>query len=655
MRLIGIYIYPETAGITKVLKPGWFPFGNYPAPERDIRIPYAEFPYEIERIYSGNREISISVSAIVGKNGSGKSTLLDILYRIINNFAIFCIGKTRSQNRYRRLHFVYGVYADLYYDLDGIQYRIIVRNTEIFFEKAKYEKFENITFSQTQSNLNKLSKFFYTIATNYSLYAYDPNDYLQETHTDIPDGKDNSAWINGLFHKNDGYLTPIVLTPFRNDGTIQGAREKHLAEQRINCMSLMAAAHGTDFLPGYEAWEISVRLVPNFEKDRIESLKESLARHSSWMNAQLMVEEFENVWLEQIRRIASIPIDRMRTDRFKLSVFYLAYKSIKLAATYEDYAIAFHLHEDNEKYSSQNEQRQYYSGIIHNRAESLIKKIFKDMDSTGGEHNHLILKIEQTWNDFLFYAKNKNFSWRVGDVVNVPEWLRYHQIQTYSELFRVMPPPFLKATLTFRKRTLNENEREFTGWHSFGKDSILTLASMSSGERHLLYAVSYVLYHLKNLQSVRSDANRIKYHNILLVFDEIEMFLHPEYQRRFIGMLLDSLEWAKLYSHEIRSIQILIATHSPFTLTDIFTHNTLYLKDGKAETVKEESFGANYYDMLANSFFFESSAIGEIASRYISMCAREQNTERLKTLLNYVGDRLIANYLYNQTIRDENK
>ena len=29
-----------------------------------------------------------------------------------------------------------------------------------------------------------------------------------------------STWIDEMFHKNDGYMTPIVLNPYRNHGTI---------------------------------------------------------------------------------------------------------------------------------------------------------------------------------------------------------------------------------------------------------------------------------------------------------------------------------------------------------------------------------------------------------------------------------------------------
>lgn len=61
---------------------------------------------------------------------------------------------------------------------------------------------------------------------------------------------------------------------------------------------------------------------------------------------------------------------------------------------------------------------------------------------------------------------------------------------------------------------------------------------MSSGERQMLYSLSYVLYHIKNIQSVKEDENRVGYHNICLIFDEVELYYHPDYQRRFLGMLL---------------------------------------------------------------------------------------------------------------------
>lgn len=66
------------------------------------------------------------------------------------------------------------------------------------------------------------NNLFYTIVTNYSLQAFNANDYFfEECHKlKIGEKKDefgDNIWINSLFHKNDGYMTPIVLNPYRDN------------------------------------------------------------------------------------------------------------------------------------------------------------------------------------------------------------------------------------------------------------------------------------------------------------------------------------------------------------------------------------------------------------------------------------------------------
>lgn len=55
------------------------------------------------------------------------------------------------------------------------------------------------------------------------------------------DGK----WVRGLLHKNDGYLTPLVVVPYRDDwGNINISNEKDLAEQRLATLSLLFWSQG---------------------------------------------------------------------------------------------------------------------------------------------------------------------------------------------------------------------------------------------------------------------------------------------------------------------------------------------------------------------------------------------------------------------------
>ena len=151
--------------------------------------------------------------------------------------------------------------------------------------------------------------------------------------------------------------------------------------------------------------------------------------------------------------------------------------------------------------------------------------------------------------------------------------------------------------------------------------------------------------YLKNIESIKPDKERVKYRNICLVFDEIELYFHPDFQRRFIRMLLEALSWCNISNRSIKSIQILLVTHSPFILTDIFTHNTLYLRNGTAVEVEGETFGANYYDLLNSSFFFDASAVGEISTNFIRELSTNTKRKQVNNLLEYVGDQMIKSYI----------
>ncbi|MBY0534328.1 MAG: AAA family ATPase [Chitinophagaceae bacterium] len=133
--------------------------------------------------------------------------------------------------------------------------------------------------------------------------------------------------------------------------------------------------------------------------------------------------------------------------------------------------------------------------------------------------------------------------------------------------------------------------------------------SVSSGEYSLLSLVGKVIH----------AVDQKKYHNLFL-FDEVDVNLHPEWQRKLVNIIIKIIQH-KYYG---RSSQIVFTTHSPFILSDIISENVLYLDkkiNGEVYARKPKSqitFGANIYKMLSDSFFMKEAFIGDFALQFIS-------------------------------------
>lgn len=133
--------------------------------------------------------------------------------------------------------------------------------------------------------------------------------------------------------------------------------------------------------------------------------------------------------------------------------------------------------------------------------------------------------------------------------------------------------------------------------------------------------MSTLVYHLINLNSVSPDA--VRYRDVNIVLDEIEVCFHPEYQRMFISRLLQLLD-TQLGFNACFNLHIWITTHSPFILSDIPQPFVTYMDEGrwiKPGEVKERGilnpFAANVNDILHQSFFLDKGFMGEFAKTKI--------------------------------------
>lgn len=144
--------------------------------------------------------------------------------------------------------------------------------------------------------------------------------------------------------------------------------------------------------------------------------------------------------------------------------------------------------------------------------------------------------------------------------------------------------------------------------------------SLSSGEQHLMNSILTIAYHNYNLLSVKGGDGLKKYKNINLIFDELELYLHPEYQRRYVKNLLEMLSKIREITNQYEiSYNIMMVTHSPFILSDIPSQNILKLENGEPKPNDNiNSFAANIYDLLNDEFFLKNGAVGAYSQNYIN-------------------------------------
>lgn len=151
---------------------------------------------------------------------------------------------------------------------------------------------------------------------------------------------------------------------------------------------------------------------------------------------------------------------------------------------------------------------------------------------------------------------------------------------------------------------------------------------ISSGERAIYTLASRLIGVIFNKQGEIHHAaiNKIIYDNkfdgktIIILLDEPDLQLHPEWQQKFISLLLNLLY---VYFPKVK-FQIILTTHSPILLSDIPSKNVIFINknpDGTSKVCSElnikETFAANIHTLYNNSFFLDGIPIGEFAKHKI--------------------------------------
>jgi len=675
--------------IRKALKEKtWYPFGQYQEPTAENgwkwRMPKqryegrAAIEHEdgaIDKVYQTLAEnpkesLEITVNCIVGMNGSGKSSLLDILYRIINNFSYRLIDEAWIENtpeknpqRGHYLSYAHGFEATLFFESDGVLGSIYSCYENVYFSyysESKDARFEHFKIERPISNtkLEQITRhMFYTICTNYSIHSLNELDYTPNPlWLEYSDSNINGRWIKGLFHKNDGYVVPITMVPYRNeDECIDINNENYLAKQRLATLAVLFASQGKPFLNDYRVEGFKCRFNHKAKNDFDGRYKE-LFKKSFPSNKQSgkLKKEITDCWKKNL--IGYFDNDFLTLQQVVKNTIlaYLSYKTLKTCIHYRKYGELLGIKSiQGEKLNDTGVSELSIEWSPYS-VNTVVKEILFQEPSI-----HVNQKIQQVLNFIkkrIYSTENlsipKEAKSREKEIMDdrafgwmeIPIHMLYSEtregkqirkpFKTYDAAYLNMPPAFFEWDMVLTKGKNGTPE---------------TLSQMSSGERQLLHSLSYIIYHIKNIESVTDGSYRVKYHNISLVFDEAELYYHPDFQKKFVGNLIKMLSWCHINHSIIRGVNLLIVTHSPFVLSDIPLSHTLYLKDGSVVNKEKETFCGNVHEMLGGNFFMEYS-IGDVARENIEEIIRlynqkDDDKKQDNNCMQYRDNRIRYNYI----------
>jgi predicted ATPase len=590
---------------------------------------------------SNNKKITININAIVGENGSGKSTLIELLYWI--NYNLGCrFGlleyEFKKKARVEKYNINKDLDVELFYSINSSTYYLLkfkdgeIKQYQISFSANEFKETDNMRW-QTISDIGALQDFFYSVVVNYSQYALNSLEI--------------GEWINPLFHKNDGYQTPIVINPMRKDGNIDINRERLLLSRRLQSNVLERPKKDgfgnlRNLANGKIASKIKALYNPNYFEEILEDAEE--------IHDDLFLETFN-----AIKKISKIPaledIDFPNTQlyeyeddkdesfkRFVVAITnYVYYKLRKIANNYPIYG----------------DYRDY----------TRIKNIYDLLKAVYESYSHISFKIKGAILHLIYYKEiygqllfGEYFKIDIEDFSLLIDEIKRNN-KFYINTYMMALPSFFDVEI------VPEND--------------LTVGSFSSGEKQRIYSISSIIYHLINLNSVEQQKllkggvyTRYKYIN--LVLDEIEMYYHPEWQRTYISDLLNYIQNIDPRNlDKIEAINIIFITHSPFILSDIPNSNILYLAIGddkktKQEDSKKQTFAANIHDILATSFFLKKGFMGEFAkSRILELVKYIENKdstiksyEEAKLLMSIIGEPILKErleFMLSQASKEKTK
>lgn len=195
----------------------------------------------------------------------------------------------------------------------------------------------------------------------------------------------------------------------------------------------------------------------------------------------------------------------------------------------------------------------------------------------------------------------------------------------------------------------------------------------SDGKRRELNELSHGEYISAKLR-YKLYAKMLQGSCVLVLEDEPDRFLHPEWSREFISIYIECFESIRDYLAENKEVSrfynIVMTSHSPLILSDFINAEVLYLRKIDGNVVVEDNvpscFAANIGEMLVDNFFL-SKTVGAFAEKrlreIVSLLDKQSEEQivshvekkKIEFVISKVGDRLLRKLLEDKYRRAFNE
>ncbi len=254
---------------------------------------------------------------------------------------------------------------------------------------------------------------------------------------------------------------------------------------------------------------------------------------------------------------------------------------------------------------------------------------------------------------------------RVNADINLDNFLYVEMIESIVELLFTIPEEYftqkgLEFELNIKTNKYLKNLLEKYDYYvNKGKDGFVNIENkfkinfemLSEGEQRFIDIIAKV-----NRCMAEQNGEKL----LLILLDEPDQALHPEWSRRFMDIITSAIE----KNNYNKDIQLIITTHSPYLLSDMLPSNVFLLdrdNDDKKLSIQRldkkepdfSCFGANIYDLMQNNFFMNNT-VGEFATKKINDVARQidklskENIDdivKIEFIIDNIGEPLLKNAL----------